>query len=106
MATTIRRTSPALAAAVTIDLHGLPAGHLDTSDNAAHIFTAQVADLTAWLTARGGYTTRERGAGGITHWTLRTTTEPRGDGTTTPVLVHASALSDTDIPHELTAALA
>ncbi|MFD8777474.1 hypothetical protein [Streptomyces sp. NPDC059916] len=106
MATTIRRTSPALAAAVTIDLHGLPAVRITASDTAAHIVTAQLGDLTTWLTARGGYTTRERCAGGITHWTLRTSTEPRGDGSTTPVLVHALALTHEDVPYELVAALA
>jgi hypothetical protein len=106
MTTTLRRVDAELAAAATADHYGLPTGRLDVRGDAAHIFTAQIADLTAWLNARGGYTTRERGAGDVTHWTLRTSTEPRGDGTTTTVRVHASALSDEDVPHELTAALA
>lgn len=100
------RTDPALAATVTADLHGLPTGRLTTRDTAAHAFVDEPADLTAWLTARGGYTTRERAGGGVVLWTLRTTTEPRADHTTTPVYVHVLVLDEEQIPAELTAALA
>ncbi|MFF1358706.1 hypothetical protein [Streptomyces sp. NPDC058297] len=106
MATTIRRTDPAYAASATADFHGLPLGRLTARGDAAHIFTGQIADLATWLNARGGYTTRERAGLDVALWTLRTTTEPRGDGTTTTVHVHALALTHEDIPHELTAALA
>ncbi|MGH8917427.1 MAG: hypothetical protein ACRD0H_03665 [Actinomycetes bacterium] len=100
------RTAPDYAAAVTADLHNLPTGRLTSRENAAHIFTNRLDDLTAWLTARGGYTTHERAAGDLTNWTLRTSTEPRADGTSTPVLVHAQALTHEPVPAELTAALA
>lgn len=98
--------SPADAATITAELHNLPTGRLVTRGTAAHAFVDQLDDLTNWMSARGGYTTRERAGGGVTLWTLRTTTEPRADQTTTPVFIHVLALDEEQVPDELTEALA
>lgn len=100
------KVTPADAATVTAELHSLPTGRLYSRPAAAHAFVDHLDDLTAWLTARGGYTTHERLAGGLALWTLRTTTEPREDHSTTPVFVHVTVLDETPVPHALTAALA
>jgi hypothetical protein len=106
--TTIARTStePTTAALVTADLHGLPIGRLIARNDAAHIFTDDIRHLHAWLTACGGYTTRERAGLGVTLWTLRTHTEPRSDGSRTPVLVHALALNEEPIHPDITESVA
>jgi hypothetical protein len=93
MPISIRRTDPAIAAQATADLHGLPTGRLTTRGDAAHIFTADLADLLAWRAALGGTVTRQRAGGDITLWTLHTHTEPRSDDTHTTVLVHALTLT-------------
>lgn len=98
--------TPADAATVTAEVHGLPTGRLYNRPAAAHAFVDHLDDLTAWLTARGGYTTHERLAGGLVLWTLRTHTEPREDHSTTPVFVHVTVLDEEPVPYELTAALA
>ncbi|MGV2914646.1 hypothetical protein [Streptomyces alfalfae] len=98
--------TPANAAQITADLYGLPTGRLSSRETAAHAFVDTLDDLTTWLAIRGGYTTRERAGGGLHLWTLRTTTEPRQDGTRTPVFVHVTVLDEEPVPDELTAALA
>ena len=97
---------PADAATVTADLHGLPTGRLTSRGTAAHAFVDTIHDLTAWITARGGYTTRERAGGGLHLWTLRTSTEPRDNGDTTPIFIHVTVLDEEPVPKALTAALA
>jgi hypothetical protein len=107
MHTTIRPTTdPVAAAQVTADLHGLPTGRLTARNTAAHIFTADLADLLAWRTALGGDVTRQRAGGGVTLWTLHTHTEPRSDGTHTPILVHSLALTHEPIDPALSDAVA
>ncbi|MEU7338639.1 hypothetical protein [Streptomyces sp. NPDC007074] len=103
----IRTSSdPITAARVTADLHGLPTGRLIARDTAAHIFTADVYELRAWINALGGFVTRQRAGGAVTLWTLHTHTEPRSDGSTTAVLVHALSLADEDIHPDITEAVA
>lgn len=99
-------TDPARAATITADLHSLPTGRLTARNSVAHIFTADIDDLEAWLNARGGYILRQPAGSGISQWTLHTTTEPRSDGTTTPVLVHALHLDDEPVLPTLHFALA
>lgn len=106
MSTFVRHTDPALAATVTADNHGLPTGRTAAYDNAAHIFLDHTDGLVAWHDALGGYTTRQEAGHGVVLWTLHTSTEPRGDGTRTPVLVHALALDHELVYDALTAALA
>ena len=106
MPSTASHTDPTLAATVTADHHGLPTGRLTARGPVAHIFTADIDDLAAWLTARGGYTLRQAAGSGVSQWTLHTTTEPRDDGSTTPVLVHALHLDDEPVLPGLHFALA
>lgn len=100
------RITPDAAAQAAADHLGLPTGRLTTRDDAAHIFTADLADLIAWRAALGGTVTRERAGLGVTLWTLRTHTEPRDDGTHTPILVHALALTHEPVDPALTDAAA
>jgi hypothetical protein len=104
--TTHTSTDPTVAALVTANLHSLPTGRLIARNGAAHIFTADVHELRAWLNALGGYVTRERAGLGVTLWTLRTHTEPRSDGSTTPVLVHALTLAEEAIHPDITESVA
>lgn len=94
-------TDPTQAAQVTADHHGLPTGRLTAHDHAAHIFLDHVDGLTQWLHATGGYTTRRDAGPGVVLWTLITHTDLRADGTATPVIVHAPALTTDQIPHDL-----
>lgn len=100
------RITPTDAAQAAADHLGLPTGRLTQHGDTAHIFTDNHHHLHAWLKALGGYTTRERAALGITHWTLRTHTEPRDDGSTTPIHIHASALPEEDIHPDIANAVA
>lgn len=100
------RTAPDVAAIVTAELHSLPTGRITQRNSAAHIFTADIDELRPWLTARGGHVTRQAAGLGVTLWTLHTTTEPRSDGTTTPVLVHALSLTHEGIHPDLLNAVA
>ncbi|GAX57237.1 hypothetical protein [Streptomyces olivochromogenes] len=106
MPISIRRTDPAIDAQVTADLHGLPTGRITARDTAAHIFTADIHELRAWINALGGYVTRQRAGGAVTLWTLHTHTELRSDGSSTPVLVHALSLAGEDIHPDITEAVA
>ena len=98
--------NPTDAAQVTADHHGLPTGRLTAHNSAAHIFTADLADLLAWRAALGGTVTRQRAGLGVTLWTLRTHTEDRSDGSHTPILVHSLALTDEPVDHALSDAIA
>lgn len=100
------RIDPALAATVTADRHNLPQGRLTARGSVAHIFAVDLTDLETWRLARGGYTLRQQAGSGVSQWTLHTSTDPRTDGTTTPVLVHALHLDDEPVPPALTGALA
>lgn len=106
MTTVTYPITPADAATVTADLHALPTARTVSRDNTAHVFVTTLDDLTAWLDTCGGYTTRDRAAGGLTTWTLRTHTGPRSDGSRTPIRVHATALDEEPVPDDLTNALA
>ncbi|KPI31391.1 hypothetical protein OV320_2607 [Actinobacteria bacterium OV320] len=100
------RITPQAAAQAAADYLGLPTARLTTHNDAAHIFTADMHHLTAWYRALGGTVTRERAGLGVTLWTLRTHTEPRNDGTHTPILIHCLALTTEDIDPTLTNAAA
>ena len=106
MPTTYTAQDPADAARATADFHGLPTGRLTSRDGAAHIFTDNINDLRAWLNACGGYVLRERAGLGVVLWTLRTHTEPRSDGTRTPITVHALALAEEAIHPDITESVA
>ncbi|MFD1278056.1 hypothetical protein ACFQ51_56910 [Streptomyces kaempferi] len=62
MLATRTSSDPTVAARVTADLHGLPTGRLTARDTAAHIFTADIHELRAWINALGGFVTRQRAA--------------------------------------------
>ncbi len=95
-------TDPITATQVTADHHGLPTGRLTSRDTTAHIFLESLNGLLMWMAATGGYTTRRPAGPGVVMWTLVTHTEPRADGTATPVLVHSLALDTEDVDHHLT----
>jgi hypothetical protein len=99
-------SDPTVAALVTANLHGLPTGRLTARDTAAHIFTADIHELRAWINALGGFVTRQRAGGAVTLWTLHTHTEPRSDGSSTPVLVHALSLASEDVHPDITESVA
>ena len=94
--------TPHAAAQAAADYLGLPTGRLTTRNDTAHIFTADMTDLLAWRTALGGTVTRQRAGLGVTLWTLRTHTEPRNDGTRTPILVHCLSLTHEPVDPSLT----
>jgi hypothetical protein len=97
---------PITAAEVTATTHTLPTGRITRYDNAAHVFLDNLTGLAQWLEATGGYTTCRPAGPGLVAWTLITHTEPRGDGTATPVLVHAMALASESVPDALATAAA
>ncbi|MFD5848331.1 hypothetical protein [Streptomyces chartreusis] len=99
-------TDPITAAQTTADLHTLPTGRLTRHDGAAHVFLDDINGLVQWLVATGGYTTCRPAGPGVVLWTLITHTEPRSDGTATPILVHSLALAAELVPDELTTAAA
>ncbi|MGW0948475.1 hypothetical protein ACWD4O_38795 [Streptomyces sp. NPDC002623] len=88
---------PHAAAQAAADYLGLPTGRLTTHNDTAHIFADDITHLLAWRDALGGDVTRQRAGLGVTLWTLRTHTEPRTDGTRTPILVHCLRLTDEPI---------
>lgn len=97
---------PTIAAETTAALHALPTGRIGHHAGTAHVFLDNPHGLAQWLDATGGYTTRRDAGPGVVMWTLHTHTGPRGDGTTTPILVQCLALAETWVPERLTDALA
>ncbi|MEZ7005616.1 hypothetical protein [Streptomyces sp. AD55] len=89
----IRPLSPALKAHTTADLHGLPHGRITEQGTEAHVFVADLDDLTAWWMALEGRITCQNAGPGVCLWTLHTNTD---HGRGTPIRVHALAL-DTDL---------
>jgi hypothetical protein len=86
-------TNPALAALVTADTHGLNTAHLITArEGQAHVFVADLNDIRPWLNELGGHITRQPAGPDMEMWTLRTHTDFRSDGTSTPILMHALSL--------------
>lgn len=97
---------PITAAQVTADHYGLPTGRIESRDTTAHVFLNSLHGLAEWHAATGGYTTCWPAGSGVVLWTLHTHTDNHGDGTHTPIYVHAPALADQLVPHELTDAAA
>ncbi|WP_051713632.1 hypothetical protein [Streptomyces sp. NRRL WC-3626] len=89
------------AALVTADLNSLPTGRLAAREDTTYIF-ADMHELLAWLRALGGHVTHQAAGDGVTLWTLHTHTEPRRDGSRTPVLVHALAMTTELVPAAIT----
>jgi hypothetical protein len=107
MATTKHNsTDPVAAARVTADTHGLNTSHLITAHNgAAHVFVADVNDLRPWLNELGGHITRQPAGTDTEKWTFRTHTDFRSDGSSTPILMHALALTGQTVHPDLLAAV-
>ena len=106
MPRTASRIDPADAATVTADLHNLPTGRVSAQDGTAHVFADDTDSLVEWHDALGGHTTRRDAGPGVVLWTLHTATEPYGDDSRTPVLVHTLALDHEPVYEALTTALA
>lgn len=77
----------ALTVDVLIDMTGLPAPVRIPRPESVHVMVADVDDLGEWLRELGGEIHVSPEFEGVELWTLHAATEPREDGTSTPVLV-------------------
>jgi len=84
-----RPYNAALKAEVCADLNDLPHGRITQHQDAAHVFTAGLADLEAWFTFLGGRITHQPAGAGVVLWTLHTQV---GEVYAAQARVHALAL--------------
>ncbi|MFI6465716.1 hypothetical protein [Streptomyces sp. NPDC050538] len=92
-----------LAVRVVLDYLSLPAATLSPRPAVVHVTVVDAGDLARWMYALGGELVQTGGSveDGVTLWTLRTATPPRGDGSAVPVRVHAAVAEGLDVLAEV-----
>lgn len=78
-----------IAVEVMLDYLALPAPSMTARPDAVYVSVADVDDLGAWLTARGGKIHVNQASDGVELWTLLTSSPNRKDGSSVPIRVSA-----------------
>ncbi|MEU6279789.1 hypothetical protein [Streptomyces sp. NPDC047028] len=78
-----------IAVEVMLDYLALPAPSVTARPDAVYVSVADVDDLGAWLTARGGRVHVHPAGDGVELWTLLTSSPERADGSSVPIRVSA-----------------